>query len=75
MTAEREYKAVRIGKPKNPVRTAFLSFWTPKGENSMEDVSNNEEHIISIEIERLKDFKDHPFRVRSDRDIRIRIDD
>ena len=32
MTAEREYKAVRIGKPKNPVRTAFLSFWTPKGE-------------------------------------------
>jgi len=21
-----------IGKPKNPVRTAFLSFWTPKGE-------------------------------------------
>ena len=41
----------------------------------MEDVSNNEEHIISIEIERLKDFKDHPFRVRSDRDIRIRIDD
>ena len=35
----------------------------------MEDVSNNEEHIISIEIERLKDFKDHPFRVRSDRDM------
>jgi len=35
----------------------------------MEETSVNEEKIISIEIERLKDFKDHPFRVRSDRDM------
>ena len=35
----------------------------------MEESSVNEEKIISIEIERLKDFKDHPFRVRSDRDM------
>ena len=35
----------------------------------MEEASVNEEKIISIEIERLKDFKDHPFRVRSDRDM------
>ena len=35
----------------------------------MEESSVNEEKIISIEIERLKDFKNHPFRVRSDRDM------
>ena len=37
-------------------------------------VPNEEEKIIQIEIERLTTFKDHPFKVQEDEDMKMLIE-
>lgn len=33
--------------------------------------ANNDEKIIEVEIERLRTFKDHPFKVTDDKEIHM----
>ena len=37
----------------------------------MEGHKNDDEMIVGIEIERLRDFKDHPFRIKEDQDMQM----
>lgn len=58
---------VRI-RNKNLVWTGIFASRVAKGEISMEQ-KQEEERIIGIEIERLKDFENHPFKVKSDQEM------